>query len=265
MEGRVLGRVFSSLLAEGGLSSEVAEVISVLVATFPETTEGFAFCLSEKSDLLSQWRAYGQNGSGIALGFSAHGLIADYGDVNFGSRFYELKKVDYGEENLRNSLRPLAQEIGSRFAHYGVFARLIPGVSRESAVRAFGECGAAPGKIFEPVGEGAMEIVSRLLDAIEPLHFRIYDTKPASFHEECEWRLLRFLHKAALPEVEYSADDSSIRPFVSCPMAGPSMMAIKEVILGPRHKSSLSWVKGLLDTAGMSHVTVRRSTIESYR
>ena len=34
----------------------------------------YVFCLSEEPDLLSQWRAYSEHGSGYALGFSSNGL-----------------------------------------------------------------------------------------------------------------------------------------------------------------------------------------------
>ncbi|HVA01068.1 MAG TPA: hypothetical protein VMV34_05355, partial [Terriglobia bacterium] len=35
----------------------------------------YVFCFSEHDDLLSQWRSYGAEGAGYALGFSAHGLL----------------------------------------------------------------------------------------------------------------------------------------------------------------------------------------------
>lgn len=265
LEGRILGRVFADLLTEVGLLPEVVDVVSVLVSTYPETTEGFAFCLSEKADLLSQWRAYGRDGAGVAIGFSSEQLITDFGPVNFGAQFYELKKVEYGEEELRKSLRPLAQKVGAEFADYGLFARLGAGVTRESAIMAFGEGSVTDKRLFDPIGKDAIRIVSHLLEVIGPLHFKIYDTKPEPFYEECEWRLLRFRHKVALPDIKYFADDKSIRPFIACLMADPAKNAIREVVLGPKHTSSVSWVRGLLDTVDLPHVLVRRSTIESYR
>ena len=51
----------------------------------------FLFCLSKDEDLLSQWRAYGDDGKGVAIGFDKgilEKLIKE-------KRYIELKKVDY--------------------------------------------------------------------------------------------------------------------------------------------------------------------------
>lgn len=105
LEGRVLGRVFARLLSKTGMPSDLVDIASVLVESYPDLTEGFAFCLSEEGDLLSQWRSYGRDGTGIAIGFSPEVLTKDFGEVNFGARFFELVKVGYGEDELRAKLR----------------------------------------------------------------------------------------------------------------------------------------------------------------
>lgn len=265
MEGRVLGRVFAQLLSATGLPPDVVDVASVIVEGYPDSTEGFAFCLSEKGDTLSQWRAYGADGSGISIGFSAEFLGKDFGQVNFGTQFFELKKIEYGEDKLRRTLQPFADEVAEKFAKYGSFVRLGDGVTRGQALSALADRTADVQGLFEGDSSDTADILSQLLKTLAPLHFRIYETKPLSFSEECEWRLVRYRHRVALPEVEYFADKYTIKPFISCLIADPAREAIREVVLGPKHSSKPDWVRAFLASVGLPHVLVKRSTIESYR
>lgn len=264
LEGRVLGRVFTQLLRDTDLPPEVVDVASVIVGGYPDSTEGFAFCLSEKGDLLSQWRSYGRDGSGIAIGFSPDVFVKDFGKVNFGAKFFELVKVEYGEAGLRNSLKSIADTVGVEFAKFGVFARLKDGITIEQALLMLSDR-ENEAKVFVSANDSTSEILSRLLKSLAPLHFQIYGTKPQHFYEECEWRLLRFRHKVALPDIQYFADEHSIRPYITCLIADPAREAIEEVILGPKNRTSIQWMRAFLTSVGLSHVRVRRSAIESYR
>jgi len=264
LEGRVLGRVFTQLLRDTDLPPELVDVASVIVEGYPDSTEGFAFCLSEKGDLLSQWRSYGCDGSGIAIGFSPDVLVKDFGEVNFGAKFYELIKVEYGEKGLKSSLKSIADAVGAEFAKFGVFARLKDGMTKERALLMLADR-EREAKVFDSVNDNASELLARLLKSLAPLHFQIYGTKPEHFHEECEWRLLRYRHKLALPDIEYFSDEHSIRPYITALVADPASKAIEEVILGPKHRTNLEWMRAFLTSVGLSHVRVRRSAIESYR
>ncbi|UWR67049.1 DUF2971 domain-containing protein [Phaeobacter inhibens] len=265
MEGRVLGRVFAQLLSATGLPPGVVDVASVIVEGYPDSTEGFALCLSENGDTLSQWRAYGADASGISIGFSAEFLSKDFGQVNFGAQFCDLKKIEYGEDQLRLTLQPFVNEIAEEFSKHGSFIRLGDGVTREQALSALADRTTDVKGLFKGDSSDTAGILSQLLEVLAPLHFRIYETKPLSFSEECEWRLVRYRHRVALPEVEYSADQYSIKPFISCLIADPAREAIREVVLGPRHSSKPDWVRAFLASVGLPHVLVKRSSIESYR
>ncbi len=264
LEGRVLGRVFAKLLRDTDLPPELVDVASVIVEGYPDSTEGFAFCLSEKGDLLSQWRSYGRDGSGIAIGFAPDVLGGDFGEVNFGAKFYELVKVKYGEESLQESLKPNAKAVETEFAKFGAFVSLKSGITKEAALQMMADRG-PHARVLTGANDSATELVSRLLTSLAPLHFQIYETKPVHFHEECEWRLLRYRHKVALPDVEYFADDHSVRPFITSLIADPAKEAIRKVILGPKHRTNPEWMRAFLASVGLSHVEVSRSSIESYR
>ena len=242
----------------------MADIASIIVEGYADSTEGFAFCLSENGDLLSQWRSYGRDGSGISVGFSTDILAQDFGDVNFGARFYELIKVGYGEDGLQKALKPLAEEVGAEFAKFGPFAHLKDGMTKERALLMLADR-EQQAKVFGSANNNAYELLDRLLKSLAPLHFQIYGTKPVHFHEECEWRLLRYRHKVALPDIEYFADDHSVRPYITSLIADPAKEAVQEVILGPKHRTKLEWMRAFLASVGLSHVRVLRSSIESYR
>jgi hypothetical protein len=264
LEGRVLGRVFAQLLRDTELPPELVDVAAVIVEGYPDATEGFAFCLSEKGDLLSQWRSYGRDGSGIAVGFSPDVLKEDFGEVNFGRKFFELIKVEYGEDCLQSSLKPMADEVGAEFAKFGAFARLKDGMTKERALLMLADR-EQQAKVFASANDASSDLLARLLKSLAPLHFQIYGTKPVHFHEECEWRLLRHRHKVALPDIEYFADDYSVRPYITSLIADPAREAVQEVILGPKNRTNPDWMRAFLASVGLQHVRVRRSSIESYR
>lgn len=161
LEGRVLGRVFYKLLQESGLPPEVVDVASVVVEGYPDSTEGFAFCLSEKGDLLSQWRAYGRDAAGISIGFSADLLAKDFGPVSFGAQYYELAKVEYGEAGLNETLKPLAKKIGMEFTKYGRFVRLSEGTTKEHALQILADRGADAQGLFWGERDDTPELLGR--------------------------------------------------------------------------------------------------------
>lgn len=264
LEGRVLGRVFYQILRDMNLPPELVDVASVIVQGYPDSTEGFAFCLSENGDLLSQWRSYGRDGTGIAIGFLPSILVKDFGQVNFGAKFCDLIKVEYGEENLLNSLRPIAEEVATDFGRRGVFVKLKDGLTKERALMMLANR-EQEAKVFTGLNDAAPALLARLVKLLAPLHFQIYKTKPLHFNEECEWRLLRHRHKVALPDIEYFADEHSVRPYITSLIADPAREAIQEIVLGPKHRSSLEWTRAFLESVGLPHVKVKRSAIDSYR
>nr|WP_269152340.1 DUF2971 domain-containing protein [Xanthobacter oligotrophicus] len=243
----------------------VVDVASIIVEGYADATEGFALCLSENGDLLSQWRAYAGDGTGISIGFSPDLLMRDYGHVNFGKAFYELIKVDYGEAALRESLAPLARQMEDKFGSSGEFVSLKAGLSRQDALRALADREADSHGLFLARDESSPALLSELMHALAPLHFRIYGTKTQTFHEECEWRLLRYRHRASLPEIDFFATGTSVRPFISCLIADPAREVVREVILGPKHQSNINWMRSFLHKVGLGHVKVIPSAHENYR
>lgn len=261
----MLGQVLSEMLATSGIPQGTAEVASVIVRGYPHSTEGFALCLSEKGDLLSQWRAYANDGRGVSIGFDAKILTDDFGPVNFGSNWFELTKVEYGKEGLQKRLAPYVEKVRQLCIDHGDFIKLKPGITVEHAVSSLANRDEHAEGLFLAQEKDRRHLLLRLLKLLAPLHFQIYSIKPQTFHEENEWRLLRYRHRVPLEEIRYNADHSSIRPFIPSLIADPAKAVIREIVLGPKHTSNISWFRSFLAAAGLTEVEVRCSTITSYR
>ena len=66
----------------------------------------FISCFSKKEDLLSQWRAYGDNGNGVALGFDLNKLAKPGQNIR-------IKKVIYSNQIKKEYLRESQFEIAA--------------------------------------------------------------------------------------------------------------------------------------------------------
>lgn len=69
-------------------------------------TKSYVCCFSECSDLLSQWRAYGDDGQGFALGFNANLLLG----LNDAYQ-YDFVKVIYGQDEIREKVYDYVETI----------------------------------------------------------------------------------------------------------------------------------------------------------
>lgn len=265
LEGRVFSRTFRRLAQQSKLPAAVCDVASIVVEGYAGHTDGFAFCLSENGDLLSQWRAYAEDGSGMALGFKKKALSKDFGDLAFGSRFWELVKVSYGDDRLTKDAQALVERLTLEFGDKGDFVQLRSDVTREEALSLIGDREANIEGIFSVSRNEDYRTAEKFLEILAKLPLNIYSAKTDSFREECEWRLTRYRHRASHPEIKFASDQMRIKPFIECPIAEPVKMAIDCLVLGPRNQSDIDWVRVFLVRCGMPHVTVSRSTITSYR
>jgi hypothetical protein len=265
LEGKLVGLTFKDQLKETELPRATQELASFFAQSLHDSTEAFAFCLSEDGDLLSQWRAYGDNGAGFSIGFDSNMVVADFGEVNFGSKFFEMRKVRYGSEGLAELVEPIVKTVVEKFLPHGEFARFNDGITVEEALSRFSKRDPSD-KLVKPESIEAALHILELSDLIsKAFHFRIYEIKPTAFQEEREWRLIRYRHLAPHPEISFRSSNSAIRPYIECLMADPAKEAIKSVILGPRNTSEPSWIRAFLDSCGLGHVKVTKSQASSYR
>jgi len=95
MEGKLVASTIVRLAKKDSLQQDFIRHIQDVLGIFERITDGLGFCLSENGDLLSQWRGYAGNATGVAIGFSAEYLnflseASRAGD----KRGFTLKKVE---------------------------------------------------------------------------------------------------------------------------------------------------------------------------
>jgi len=146
----------------------------------------FSFSLSERGNLLSQWRAYTPHGTGISIGFN-HSDIEVYAENNELSLIKCVYKIEEQERILENSL----QSIMSEFDNDKVAIDTSKG----------------------PVGQ---EYHSYLNKYTGQLLNEFIKMKDPAFHEESEWRLVSKLYEYYVDEdIQYRSGKTTLVPYVN--------------------------------------------------
>ena len=265
LEGRYFYEIFHEALKCSDIDEGIANVARVLAKTYPEHTEGFAFCLSEEGDLLSQWRAYADNGAGFSIGFDKEILEGIYEDCNFGKKFTELKRVKYEADAVKLLIDPIVESLSAICREYKGTIFLSKNYDVESAAQGILSSPGRDLEVFEATNHKGHSALNAILQALSPLQFEMYQFKIETFREEKEWRLLRYRHKAHFAEINYSAHATGIRPFINSKMKTRAKAAINKIILGPRNSTNIEWMTAFLSAYGFGHVTVQISQARGYR
>ena len=265
-EGRAMIQKFDELIAATSLSYEVAQVCRVIFGSFSQSTEGFAFCMSENGDLLSQWRAYAGDGAGVVIGFNKSILERDFGEVNFGSKFFEIIKIEYGDAKLVDLLKPLTIELEKQLLPLRNCVQLQLDQNVESSISEMADFDLNRSKkIFKKVTPDANLAIDIILKIVSAIHFKIYSHKVVGFAEEVEWRLLRYRQRQHFQEIDYFCDGTAVKPFIPCFIAEPAKRSIESVTLGPKNKTDPRWMRAFLSSNGLDHVQVNKSSLKDYR
>jgi len=120
-------------------------------------SKSWVFCLSEKGDLLSQWRGYADDGYGISIGFDRKyilKIVDSFLEANFmNSALLWFEKINYSQEEMKETIGKLIKPIE------------------------YGQC--------ETIDEFEDKLTFPLaeVDSMAPFY------KSESFKEEKEWRL----------------------------------------------------------------------------
>lgn len=238
-EGKLVGRLIKKLAAEDGLKDTVVDEILDSMRFVESNVEGFAFCLSRKGDLLSQWRGYAADGTGVCIGFNTRYLDQlSKGKSDDG----KLLKVIYDEKtqieelrNIYNTARHVASEID---LHKSPFRIPRPALDPVSSVGS---------KRFQ-LGLYMLKIVNIL-----------FAFKGFAFEEEAEHRLIHFGIVNKPNEWIYATKNDRIIPYVEYELQDLGQQQIFEVVLGPKNRTPLHVIKGALISNGFGAAEVRLS------
>ncbi len=73
-EGKLVTEVFMSIVNENDNNNIYKRQLKDKLLALEQIVDGVGFCLSEEGDLLSQWRGYADDASGVSIGFSRKNL-----------------------------------------------------------------------------------------------------------------------------------------------------------------------------------------------
>lgn len=187
----------------------------------------YVSCFSEDGDVLSQWRAYGANGMGFAIGFEPKELrVLEKGGGG------TLKRMIYGGNKEEQIVLDYFNKI------VAALSSLTPG--------------------FDKYGFPTMDLEEWLrLRMSEFLHEVAFECKHPAFHEEREWRIL-----GGTGDLRFRASNNRIVPYKLLDISSvddASKAPIKEIVIGPcaNPMESERALTYLADTLGYGHAGIK--------
>ena len=179
-----------------------------------EVFVSFVFSLSEKKDLLSQWRGYCPKGGGFSIGFELK-TIWD-GSIR---KDYQISKCIYKREQQEELIEKIFDE----------------------AIREMK--GSDPEDPDDTIFQNAVRKCIINFNDLAPI------LKHPAFEEEQEWRIISPRYKSTDPNIEYRPGNSLLVPFIKIPLSDKhKSLPISEIYVGPTQHQELSKnsVKGFL-------------------
>lgn len=234
MEGRLVATVLKHLAEQDSLPHPSLKILSDAIGLADQRFDGLGFCLSEKGDLLSQWRGYAADASGVSIGFSSSYLESL--SRLAGNQPIGLAKVIYSQKEQEDSLQPIYQ-------------KLRPWLDAMYALDSLpkGLVNSAPQAEVERLEGIEAEKQKDFLSTIPQLLGRLFLLKAEDFAQEFEWRLICLHMNGDLRSTTgYHARQDRIIPFRSVSLDDSGQPPILEVILGPKHRTPADSVKDRL-------------------
>ena len=249
MEGKWLRKVFREICADEKLGESATNKTIESIENMDKIVDGLGFCLSEHEDMLSQWRGYASDASGMCIGFSKDYLEelakATQSEEKPG---FVLMQVEYDNEKQKSLIKPTYQKM-KQFIDKGAFNFHVGGT------------------ILTPKTEE--EIVAEIAKqkhALAELFFTMFDFIPhlfrlknPAFEEEREWRLISNHIRVGNDECEFRASSTGIIPYRKFEIPEEENGPIVEVILGPKNITTIEVVESFLNHCGFFDVKVTSS------
>lgn len=222
----------NELVCNKKINEEMADKIWITYVY--NTLPGYISCFSEEDDLLSQWRSYGDDGNGVAIGVDFNSLSIERGGP---FRMCTNEKKCYGRQVIYiNKL--WKNEIKN---------------------------------ILKKILDGKKNIEEVSPDDLSGIFNLSYYTKNDGFKEEAEWRitylpLLMFDQKTmevvddfpAFKEIKFRSTRDKIISYFEFSFKPES---VKEIILGPKNNFDVETLRMFLGANGFKGVNIKKSKI----
>lgn len=243
-EGKIVTSKILSLIDSDKVSPGHRIAMKHFIQNINEYYQCAAFCLSWSSDLLSQWRGYGDDGSGFSIGFSQKYLRI----------LIENSKYEIGDAVMDNVI--YSNEEHEKFAQhtYKALKNVITSIDELRNAKNTNRK-IAKGTINETVGLD----LSDFSDAISGSS-NLFLHKDPAFKEERESRILCNISGRSKGLLHRTAKNAII-PHIELRISNhdSQYQLIQEVILGPKNNTPKSVVRNLLYNNGFSGVKVTKS------
>jgi len=248
-EGKLVTAAIARLAERDKLDPGTTRHLIDSIENLEQLAEGLGFCLSEEPDLLSQWRGYADDATGVSIGFSRT-YLEWLGREILGNNIpsFSLRKVVYENDAQDRHVEPTYMK-AKAFIDKGVYrVRGIRGLldkrTEEEVER--------DRKTYE-------ETFRALHLTLLELFPQLYLLKAHGFREEREWRLISHFVRTGNDSCLYRAVSGSVIPYREFELIKGEEEPIREVVLGPKHLTPTHLIDGFMKQSGFSNVRVRRS------
>lgn len=248
MEGKLVTKVIARLAEKDGLNSADIQRLQESVGFLEQVIDGLGFCLSKEGDLLSQWRGYAADATGVAIGFSRQYL--DWFAENSrgpGTPGFNLMEVQYDPKAHEEEVTPTYRQI-RQWIDAGAFK--LPGFRTLLDMRTEEE--------IEQERKEIQKAHSSLSITVLSLFSKLFLLKSSAFREEQEWRLLSYF-LSGHEMCSYRTLQDRVIPYRSYEFIQHELQPIAEIVLGPKHLTPTNVIEGFLKQCGYDSVRVRRS------
>jgi hypothetical protein len=249
MEGKLVAEILARIAKADKLDQDMIHRLHESVSLLEQVVDGLGFCLSEEGDLLSQWRGYAADATGVSVGFSKDYLehLAEVSRQPEKSGF-TLQRVEYDPEIQENLLKPTYIEI-KKLINEGAFR--FPGKHSLLDWRSDDEVKRNNEKIKRAFSNLSMRVLI--------LFAKLFLLKTNAFREEREWRLISYFVKTGDDMCSFRALNDRIVPFREFDLLESESGSIVEVILGPKNTTPNYVIDGLLKQNGFANVKILHS------
>jgi len=254
MEGKLVASAIARLAERDSLDRDSVRRLQDAIGVFEKIVDGLGFCLSEDGDLLSQWRGYAGDATGVAIGFSTEYLDwFSKTSMSHDKPGFTLQKVEYEPSAHDSRVEPTYRQVkglidAGAFKTPSLLGLLIGPTNQEA----------------EQENTAIQKAHTQLSLTLLSLFSELFRLKAVAFREEHEWRLLSHLVKGGEDACSHRVVHDRIVPFRKVELVGLERSPIAEVILGPKHGTPPKTVEDFLKQNHYGAVRVRRSEA-SYR
>lgn len=249
LEGKLVSASVARLAAKDKMDEQSVRKVQSLIETVESVVDALGFCLSAEGDLLSQWRGYAADATGVSIGFSKSYLQELVKSSSTAPQTsMSLERVEYAVIEQDKLVQPV----------YSTFRDLV-----------------ASGEIRQPswhqvvrsdsladIKQFVSDLQARqvpLLKAQLELVPKLFLLKNPAFSEEQEWRLVNMLFKPHTKYEDFRVRGNQLIPYRAYKLEEFDGPSITDIVLGPKHRTPVPVIQDFLVKHGHKNVRVRLS------